>query len=81
MRRFLGRLPWLYLLPASLLLAIMPVRPEPHLVEKMHMLANGQLSRPVDVFDLALHGGPLLLVVLKLLLGQAPQEDESGPES
>ena len=81
MRRFLGRLPWLYLLPVSLLLAVMPVRPEPHLVEKVRMLANGQLSRPVDVFDLVLHGGPLLLIVLKLLLGHAPQEDKSGHES
>ena len=69
MRRFLGEIPWIYLLPISLLLAAMPVSPEPHLVEKIRMLMNGQLSRPVDIFDLVLHGGLLLLVVMKLLLG------------
>jgi hypothetical protein len=50
------------------LLALAPFRPEPHLVEKLGMLFDGTLRRPVDIFDLFLHGTPLLLVVLKLVV-------------
>jgi len=31
------------------------------------MLVDGTLVRPVDIFDLCLHGTPLLILVLKLL--------------
>jgi len=31
------------------------------------MLVNGQLTAPIDIFDLFLHGVPLLLVAGKLL--------------
>ena len=33
------------------------------------MLAAGTLVKPIDIFDLFLHGTPLLLLVLKLLSG------------
>ena len=55
------------LLPVALLLALAPFVPEPHLWEKLKMLFAGTLSRPIDIFDLALHGGPLVLLVLKLI--------------
>ena len=78
MRKFLELIPWIYLLPASLLLAVMPIRPEPHLVEKLRMLVNGQLSRPMDIFDLFLHGGLLLLVVIKFLVQVAGPGRQAG---
>jgi hypothetical protein len=31
------------------------------------MLFAGTLTRPIDIFDLVLHGGPLVLLVLKLI--------------
>jgi hypothetical protein len=61
------------LIPAAILLGLAPFRPEPHLVEKLRMLVNGQLNRPLDVFDLLLHGAPLLLILGKLLLGRDAQ--------
>jgi len=39
-------------------------------VEKLRMLVNGQLIRPLDIFDLLLHAAPLLLILVKLLLGR-----------
>ncbi len=54
------------LLPA-VLLGLLPFSPEPHLVEKLRMLFQGSLQRPIDIFDLFLHGTPALLVVLKLV--------------
>jgi len=69
--RLLSRIPWVFLLPVAIVLGLAPFRPEPHLMEKLRMLVHGQLSRPVDIFDLFLHGAPLLLVVGKLLFGRA----------
>jgi hypothetical protein len=48
-------------------LALAPFAPEPHLWEKLKMLFAGTLTRPIDIFDLFLHGTPLLLLLLKLL--------------
>jgi len=70
MSRLLQELPWAYLLPVALLLGVMPVQPEPHLVEKLRMLIGGQLARPIDIFDLLLHGGPLVVILAKLLVGK-----------
>lgn len=69
--RLLARIPWTVLLPVAVVLGLAPFRPEPHLVEKLRMLVNGQLTAPVDIFDLFLHGAPLLLVAGKLLAGRA----------
>lgn len=48
-------------------LAVAPVLPEPHLIEKLHMLWAGTLVRPLDVFDLLLHATPLLLLGWRVL--------------
>lgn len=49
---------------AALALMAAPFGATPHLVEKLGMLTAGDLSRPVDIFDLVLHGGlPLYLLV------------------
>jgi hypothetical protein len=69
--RLLMKIPWTFLLPVAVILGLAPLRPEPHLLEKLRMLVNGQLVRPVDIFDLFMHGAPLLLVALKLLAGRA----------
>jgi hypothetical protein len=66
MLTWLDRLPWVWLLPLAAWLAIAPITPEPHLIEKLRLLSQGALVRPLDIFDLALHAGPLVLVALKL---------------
>lgn len=73
MNRFFRNMAWVVLIPAAILLGLAPFWPEPHLVEKLRMLVNGQLSRPLDIFDLLLHGTPLLLILSKLLLGRSRQ--------
>ena len=66
--KWLDKVPMSLLLPAAVLLALLPFTPEPHLWEKLNMLADGTLVRPIDIFDLLLHGVPLLLVALKLVV-------------
>jgi len=66
MLSWLDRLPWIWLLLLAAWMAITPITPEPHLVEKLRLLFHGALVRPLDIFDLIMHATPLLLVALKL---------------
>lgn len=73
---WLDRLPWPPLLLATLLLGLAPFVPEPHLWEKLKMLAVGELKRPIDIFDLLMHGAPMLLLLAKsarVAMGKATQ--------
>lgn len=63
---WLDRLNYPVLIFAALLLGLAPFRPQPHLWEKLNMLVAGNLHRPIDIFDLCLHGAPLILLALKL---------------
>ena len=65
--RWLDRVPLSALVIAALVLGLAPLFPEPHLWEKLKMLFSGSLSRPIDIFDLIMHGGPTLLLLLKLV--------------
>ncbi len=46
-------------------LGLAPFAP-PHLLQKLGMLLDGSLHKPIDVFDLLLHSFPWLLLSLKL---------------
>ena len=65
--RFIDELPLLPLVAAAVLLGLAPFQPEPHLVEKVRMLFQGTLSRPIDIFDLCMHGTPAVLLLVKLV--------------
>ena len=73
--KWLDRIPYVYIVPLAILLALAPFSPEPHLWEKLKMLFAGMLVRPIDIFDLFLHGTPLLLLVLKMSLGSRQSRD------
>lgn len=60
-------LSWELVIIACLTLGLAPFAP-PHIVEKIGMLARGQLVRPIDWFDLVLHGTPWVLLILKAVV-------------
>jgi hypothetical protein len=64
--KWLDKIPLTTLLIIALLLGLAPFTPEPHLWEKLKMLAAGELVKPLDIFDLFLHGAPVVLLLLKL---------------
>ncbi|WP_291012867.1 hypothetical protein [Hydrogenophaga sp.] len=64
---WLDRIPLLWLSLIAAWLAVAPVVPEPHLIEKLRMLTQGQLTQPIDIFDLLLHSVPLLLLLVRLI--------------
>ena len=77
--RWLDKIPLYMLLIAALTLGLAPFVPQPHVVEKLQMLWGGTLSRPIDIFDLFLHGTPILLLLLKLLRKYIPRTSTSPP--
>lgn len=64
----LRTIPYSILIPAAIFLGLTPFVPQPHLVEKFAMLLSGTLSRPVDIFDLVMHGSPAVLLLAKFLV-------------
>ena len=66
MLAWIDRQPLLIFLIAALTLGLAPFVPEPHVWEKLKMLSAGALSRPIDIFDLLLHGIPWVLLAIKL---------------
>ena len=66
MMGWLDRFPLKLLVVVALWLAVAPIVPEPHLIEKLRMLSQGTLSQPIDIFDLFLHTTPLVLLALRL---------------
>jgi hypothetical protein len=60
------RFPLYLFIVAALTLGLSPFLPEPHLWEKLKMLADGTLVKPIDIFDLVLHATPWVLLALKV---------------
>jgi len=60
---------WTYpvLIVLCLTLGLAPFFPQPHLVEKLRMLFSGTLVRPIDIFDLAMHGAPWVALGIKVV--------------
>jgi len=64
MKQFLSQLPWGVVVIMCLTLGLAPFYP-PHIWEKLQMLVRGGLVRPIDWFDLILHGAPWAALILK----------------
>ncbi len=63
--KWLENLPFSTLIIISLALGLAPFAPEPHLWEKLKMLFDGGLTKPIDIFDLFMHGTPVILLIIK----------------
>jgi len=66
MMGWIDRFPMVWLVALAVWMAVAPVLPEPHLIEKLRLLSQGALTRPLDIFDLALHSVPLIVLGLRL---------------
>lgn len=61
---WLDNLSWLILIVACLTVGLAPFAP-PHIWEKLQMLFQGRLVRPLDWLDLVFHAIPWLLLLAK----------------
>lgn len=64
---FITNLDWNIIIIICLTLGLAPFTP-PHIYEKISMLINGTLKRPIDWFDLFLHGVPWLILIAKIII-------------
>jgi hypothetical protein len=63
--RLLDSIPITTILIFCATIGLAPFTP-PHVWEKLVMLFSGTLSAPIDIFDLAMHGLPWLVLIVKL---------------
>jgi hypothetical protein len=68
MQAFLDGIPYSLLIPAAVIIGLLPFFPQPHVVEKFRMLVNGTLHRPIDIIDLIMHLSPTVLLLCKWLV-------------
>lgn len=65
--QFIDNIPMAGILLLCVLLGLAPFVPEPHIVEKLRMLSQGTLKKPLDIFDLLYHSAPFILLIIKLI--------------
>lgn len=56
-----------FLIVITVVMAVLPLNATPHLFEKLGMLVDGSLQRPIDIFDLFMHGTPAALLIVRLV--------------
>jgi len=69
MLKLLDQIPYLPLILLAVFMLLAPFRPMPHVLEKLIMLKNGVLTRPLDIFDLFFHLAPSVILLLKWIRG------------
>lgn len=63
---WIDRVPLVLHIVLAAYLLVAPVLPEPHVVEKVRLLLEGTLQRPLDIFDLLFHLLPTVLLAPRL---------------
>lgn len=59
------QLNWVIIIVLCITIGLAPFSP-PHIIEKLSMLIKGKLIKPLDWFDLILHGFPWIILILKI---------------
>lgn len=62
---FIDRIPYPILVFAAILMLLAPFYPMPHVWEKLIMLKEGTLKKPIDIFDLFFHLAPTIVLLVK----------------
>ena len=67
MWKLLDTIPYPILIFVAIFVGLAPFKPMPHIMEKLIMLKNGTLTKPLDIFDLFFHLAPTLVLVAKVV--------------
>jgi len=69
--RFIDRISIQMLVVMTIFLGLAPYLPfmlePPHLFSKLSMLVNGELTKPIDIFDLVFHGAAPVVLAIRLV--------------
>ncbi len=66
MFNFIDKISYTILIFVAVFMLLAPFKPMPHVLEKIIMLKNGTLHRPIDIFDLFYHLVPMALLAVKV---------------
>lgn len=66
-QNYINQVPWVVVVLLSITLGLAPYTPQPHIIEKLILLTNGELNSPVDIFDFLMHLSPFILLTLKVI--------------
>lgn len=75
--KWLDNFSYTALIALAILLGLAPFQPQPHLLEKIGMLFQGELTRPLDIFDLVFHSSPLILLSIKFMRDKKRNQNPS----
>lgn len=64
---YIANMEWQIIIIICLTLGLAPFAP-PHIFEKLSMLFHGTLKKPIDWFDLFLHGIPWIILIIKIVI-------------
>ncbi len=78
---WIDRQPLIMFVLVALTLGLAPFVPEPHIWEKLKMLAAGELTRPLDIFDLLMHSAPWVLLVIKIYVSYIKPRLDNGADA
>jgi len=78
--KWLEEIPFVILIAAAILMAALPIEPQPHLLEKMQMFKAGRLTDVVDILDVLWHLFPTLLLLYKIVLFKRKSARPSEPK-
>ena len=67
MLKYIDKIPLLPLTIAAIFMSLAPFSPEPHLIEKLRMLSDGELTKGIDIFDLFWHSFLIVLLAIRLI--------------
>jgi hypothetical protein len=73
--KYVDRIPFAMLVIITLVMALAPFVPEPHLLEKSRMLINGELTKGIDIFDLFWHSFLIVILLIRLVRLKKPMND------
>jgi len=69
--KLIDKMPLQMLIVMTIFLGLAPYLPfmvdAPHLFTKLSMLFSGELTKPIDIFDLLMHGTPAVLLTIRLV--------------
>ena len=60
------KIPYSILIVFAVFMFLAPFKPMPHVFEKVIMLKNGTLTKPIDIFDLFFHLFPTIILLFKI---------------
>ena len=76
--KLIDKIPFRTLIIMSIFLGLAPFVPEPHLWQKLKMLVAGDLTTPLDIFDVLFHLAPAILLAIKYYRFKKTAQSEAG---